>query len=133
MSQQGEGGLNDLVPRPNIVPSSSSERNDSLPSLVEGEAELNKRSQVKSEPGPPPNGGLKAWQQVLGAFFLNFNTWSASLSVAISAERIAVKLTIDNLGVLSILSVSSRITTPLALSSQLPNRRSPGWVQSKGS
>ncbi|KAH8888063.1 putative monocarboxylate permease [Thozetella sp. PMI_491] len=26
-------------------------------------------------PGPPPNGGTKAWLQVLGAFFLNFNTW----------------------------------------------------------
>jgi hypothetical protein len=26
-------------------------------------------------PPPPPNGGTKAWLQVLGAFFLNFNTW----------------------------------------------------------
>ncbi|KAI1371581.1 putative monocarboxylate permease [Hypoxylon crocopeplum] len=26
-------------------------------------------------PPPPPNGGLRAWLQVLGAFFLNFNTW----------------------------------------------------------
>ncbi|KAL4862662.1 major facilitator superfamily domain-containing protein [Aspergillus spectabilis] len=25
--------------------------------------------------GPPPNGGLKAWLQVLGAFFLMVNTW----------------------------------------------------------
>ena len=25
--------------------------------------------------GPPPNGGLKAWLQVLGAFMLFFNTW----------------------------------------------------------
>ncbi|EED23495.1 monocarboxylate transporter, putative [Talaromyces stipitatus ATCC 10500] len=24
---------------------------------------------------PPPNGGTRAWLQVLGAFFLNFNTW----------------------------------------------------------
>ncbi|OQE43348.1 hypothetical protein PENCOP_c003G06762 [Penicillium coprophilum] len=24
---------------------------------------------------PPPNGGTTAWLQVLGAFFLNFNTW----------------------------------------------------------
>lgn len=23
----------------------------------------------------PPNGGLEAWLQVLGAFFLYFNTW----------------------------------------------------------
>jgi hypothetical protein len=26
-------------------------------------------------PPPPPNGGTRAWLQVLGAFFLNFNTW----------------------------------------------------------
>jgi hypothetical protein len=25
--------------------------------------------------GPPPNGGLKAWSQVVGAFFLMVNTW----------------------------------------------------------
>ncbi|KAK4189131.1 major facilitator superfamily domain-containing protein [Podospora australis] len=28
-----------------------------------------------SLPPPPPNGGTLAWLQVLGAFFLNFNTW----------------------------------------------------------
>ncbi|KAL1900681.1 hypothetical protein Sste5346_002406 [Sporothrix stenoceras] len=28
-----------------------------------------------SAPPPPPNGGTRAWLQVLGAFFLNFNTW----------------------------------------------------------
>lgn len=26
-------------------------------------------------PGPPPNGGLQAWLQVLGGFCLFFNTW----------------------------------------------------------
>jgi hypothetical protein len=25
--------------------------------------------------GPPPNGGAKAWIQVLGSFFLFFNSW----------------------------------------------------------
>lgn len=29
--------------------------------------------QVKSE--QPPNGGIKAWVQVLGAFMLFFNSW----------------------------------------------------------
>ncbi|RTE82241.1 hypothetical protein BHE90_003237 [Fusarium euwallaceae] len=24
---------------------------------------------------PPPNGGLKAWLNVLGSFMLSFNTW----------------------------------------------------------
>jgi hypothetical protein len=28
-----------------------------------------------SDPGPPPNGGLAAWLQVLGSFFLFFNGW----------------------------------------------------------
>jgi len=25
--------------------------------------------------GPPPDGGYKAWLQVLGSFFLFFNSW----------------------------------------------------------
>ncbi|CAF9939081.1 MAG: hypothetical protein HETSPECPRED_001478 [Heterodermia speciosa] len=75
MSQLGEEELDNLAFRPNIVPSLSSGRNDSIASQTESEVELNKRSRVVPEPGPPPNGGLKAWQQVLGAFFLNFNTW----------------------------------------------------------
>ncbi|KAL8786793.1 MAG: hypothetical protein Q9195_008051 [Heterodermia aff. obscurata] len=75
MSQRDEDELDNLAFRPNTVPSLSSGRNDSLASHAESETELNKRSEVVPEPGPPPNGGLKAWQQVLGAFFLNFNTW----------------------------------------------------------
>ncbi len=27
------------------------------------------------DPGPPPNGGFAAWLQVLGSFFLFFNSW----------------------------------------------------------
>ncbi|KAK3994999.1 major facilitator superfamily domain-containing protein [Cladorrhinum sp. PSN332] len=30
---------------------------------------------VLTSSSPPPDGGLLAWLQVLGAFFLNFNTW----------------------------------------------------------
>lgn len=30
---------------------------------------------VKLDLKGPPNGGLKAWTQILGAFFLYFNTW----------------------------------------------------------
>lgn len=29
----------------------------------------------RKPPGPPPNGGLTAWLQVLGCFMLYFNTW----------------------------------------------------------
>jgi hypothetical protein len=32
---------------------------------------------------PPPNGGLDAWLQVLGSFFLLFNSWSVGLNVAL--------------------------------------------------
>ncbi len=35
-----------------------------------------------------PNGGLKAWLQVLGAFFLMFNTWS----VTVFKNKLNVKL-----------------------------------------
>ena len=37
--------------------------------------ERGKREDLPSGPGPPPDGGLDAWLQVLGAFFINFNTW----------------------------------------------------------
>ena len=37
--------------------------------------ERGKGQDVPSGAGPPPDGGLEAWLQVLGAFFLNFNTW----------------------------------------------------------
>ena len=132
MSQRGEEELDDLTFRPSTVASLSSDRNESLPSLAESEAELNKRSQAVTEPGPPPNGGLKAWQQVLGAFFLNFNTWWDSIDIIFSAEH-CNEANYRRLGVWSIPSVSSRIITPLALSSWLLNRRSPGLAQSKGS
>ena len=30
-------------------------------------------------PGPPPNGGLRAWLQVVGAFCIFLNTWYAAV------------------------------------------------------
>lgn len=33
----------------------------------------------------PPNGGVKAWLQVLGSFILFFNTWSVSLAVLVAS------------------------------------------------
>lgn len=53
---------------------------------VESDTSANSHVNVKTEivaelppkpagPPPPPNGGTRAWLQVLGAFFLNFNTW----------------------------------------------------------
>jgi hypothetical protein len=31
--------------------------------------------QKSKSPGPPPDGGAYAWLQVLGSFFLFFNSW----------------------------------------------------------
>ena len=39
------------------------------------ESDREKLVEKASGPGPPPDGGFVAWLQVLGAFFLNFNTW----------------------------------------------------------
>lgn len=40
-----------------------------------GDAETKQTNAPKPGPGPPPDGGLVAWLQVVGGFFLNFNTW----------------------------------------------------------
>ena len=39
--------------------------------------EANQPSVVEksNDPGPPPDGGLTAWVQVAGSFFLFFNSW----------------------------------------------------------
>ena len=45
---------------------------------VEDATEADEKSAAppkSNDPGPPPNGGLKAWLQVLGGFMLFFNTW----------------------------------------------------------
>ena len=34
-----------------------------------------KEASTSSPPDPVPNGGLTAWLQVLGSFFLFFNSW----------------------------------------------------------
>lgn len=40
-----------------------------------GDAETKQTNAPKPGPGPPPDRGLVAWLQVVGGFFLNFNTW----------------------------------------------------------
>ncbi|KAL8827911.1 MAG: hypothetical protein Q9191_002900 [Dirinaria sp. TL-2023a] len=67
------------APKPSISSdrtfSFSSFRTPSFSPFQESEIELNKKAQTVPDPGPAPDGGLTAWLQVLGAFFLNFNTW----------------------------------------------------------
>ena len=36
---------------------------------------------------PPPNGGLTAWLQVLGSFFLFFNCWSVIVNLRTHLEK----------------------------------------------
>lgn len=46
---------------------------------TDAEAGLAQQKPPSGPPGgPPPNGGLTAWLQVLGGFFLFFNTWVRS-------------------------------------------------------
>lgn len=40
----------------------------------------NQTPKEPTTPPPPPNGGLTAWLQVAGAFFLFFNCWSVNKS-----------------------------------------------------
>ena len=58
---------------------SSSNVTDREPYEKAAEAEANIPQQQKPvggpPGGPPPNGGTTAWLQVLGGFFLFFNTW----------------------------------------------------------
>ena len=66
--------LNNLTSTFDNWPATNADRNPSLSSLSTKDSEQNKQI-PEPGPGPPPNGGLTAWLQVLGAFFLNFNTW----------------------------------------------------------
>ena len=49
----------------------------SPPSTLPVEVDNEKAIPVQETPAPPPppNGGLVAWFQVVGAFFLFFNSW----------------------------------------------------------
>lgn len=48
----------------------------SLPAAESDESESEKQTADQpAVPPPPPNGGLTAWLQVAGAFFLFFNSW----------------------------------------------------------
>lgn len=48
----------------------------SLPVAESDESESEKQTAAQPAiPPPPPNGGLTAWLQVAGAFFLFFNSW----------------------------------------------------------
>lgn len=52
------------------------EKNEQLQKVASRASKLSKRSKFSvTNEGSIPNGGFRAWLQVLGAFFLFFNTW----------------------------------------------------------
>lgn len=51
---------------------------DATPNSVADERAESPMQKPTTAPPPPPNGGLLAWSQVAGAFFLYFNTWYAA-------------------------------------------------------
>ncbi|KAL1588109.1 hypothetical protein WHR41_03315 [Cladosporium halotolerans] len=58
------------------VSSSATGHDEPYEKTAEAEAGLSQPKPPAGPPGgPPPNGGLTAWLQVLGGFFLFFNTW----------------------------------------------------------
>ena len=46
-----------------------------MPDTDASETEKQTPSKPADTPPPPPDGGLTAWLQVVGAFFLFFNSW----------------------------------------------------------
>ena len=56
-------------------PSSVQEQDPETGNVSTHSANDNAQVEKPAGPPPPPNGGTRAWLQVLGAFFLNFNTW----------------------------------------------------------
>jgi hypothetical protein len=75
--QQGDSTIIEPFPKPR---SSDDEMSSSTNNEKSSDAEAGLQPQKPpggSGPpgGPPPNGGLTAWLQVLGGFFLFFNTW----------------------------------------------------------
>ena len=65
--------LNDISSLPTLSTAPTQDTHDEAPVLPQPDGE--KQRYDRAGPGPPPNGGRRAWLQVLGAFFLNFNTW----------------------------------------------------------
>ena len=55
--------------------------------LAVAEAKESRPAQPIQGAGPPPNGGIVAWLQVLGAFFIYFNTWSVKFSIKAMYHR----------------------------------------------
>ena len=69
-----EINLNEKLSKESLAADGASEHDISDPSSPTDEEKATPPAQ-KDAPEPPPNGGTKAWLQVLGAWMLFFNTW----------------------------------------------------------
>lgn len=90
-------------------------------------------------PGPPPNGGLKAWLQVLGGCFFVMNTWYVVCFSIYNPKRriylsfVACRIKTHNNAVgewQTPSAFSKHITQQLSFQTQRPQQY-PGSVQSK--
>lgn len=78
-----------------VTGSTLSEALDAEANITPEDVQPPQGSEKYEDPGPPPNGGAKAWLQVLGSFFLFFNSW-VSLPTRVSREaRVASPTSID--------------------------------------
>lgn len=55
------------------------EKSHAVASSGSGVLSSDSSATIELELEGPPNGGLKAWVQILGAFFLYFNTWGKQI------------------------------------------------------
>lgn len=69
--------------------------NASLDTMVELDANAYqpKIEVVEQQPEPPPNGGLTAWLQVAGSFFLFFNCWYVRPLTQVTCKTTSTYLT----------------------------------------
>jgi hypothetical protein len=74
--QQGDSTIIESFPKPRSSDDEMSSTNNEKTSDAEAGLQPQKPPGGGGPSGgPPPNGGLTAWLQVLGGFFLFFNTW----------------------------------------------------------
>jgi hypothetical protein len=77
---------NDTNLERSVTGSTLSEALDAEANITPEDIQPPQGSEKYDDPGPLPNGGTKAWLQVLGSFFLFFNSW-VSLPARASEQR----------------------------------------------
>jgi hypothetical protein len=107
-------------------PNETTDAEEAAGTSKEGEKLALQRSKSVTNAASIPDGGLVAWLQVLGAFFLLFNSWyvTHSLLVVLQTTGTADLLTI--VGASSTHSVRTRRTTKPTFSAPPTRRLSPG-------